>query len=104
ETISISRDTGTGDALEDVIASSATATDEVDAHLVASDAAQLLSVRQLAVLREYYAQGHTREEVATALGISTGTVSNELRRAGRVLLQVSLDDAELAHRALDALF
>jgi DNA-directed RNA polymerase specialized sigma24 family protein len=103
ETISISRAQDPA-PLEDILAAPSGGLEEADARLAAGDAAQLLSVRQLAIVREYFVLGRKREEVAATLGISHGTISNELRRAGQILLQVAMDDVELARRALEELF
>ena len=103
ETISISRRYGDEPPLEDLLPAAASDFDELEARFAAADAAALLSVRQLAVLRESYGQGRRREAVAESLGISHGTVSNELRRAGQVLLDVAGGDVNVARRALDAL-
>ncbi len=104
ETVSLSRPSLGGEPLDEILGGGGDDIDDAEVRMLAADVAQLLSLRQLSVLRESYALGRRREEVATALGISHGTVSNELRRAGSVLLQVSLGSRELAARVLEALF
>ena len=74
---------------------------EADVALIAADTIELLTLRQLRILVEYWRSGRSREEVARRLGISHGTVSNELRRAGSVLIDAAEGDAELAAGALD---
>ena len=103
ETISISRRWGDEPGIEEELGSAEGGFDEVDAKLVAADVAALVSVRQLAVLREFQARARSREEVAMVLGISHGTVSNELRRVGALLLDVADGDRAVARRALDYL-
>jgi hypothetical protein len=103
ETISISRRWGDEPPLEDRLAEAGGDFDELEAKMIAADAAALLSVRQLAVLRESHGRGLSREDTARALGLSRATISNELRRAGDLLLDVAVGDLPSARRALDFL-
>lgn len=77
--------------------------EEAEARITALDVAQLLTVRQLTILGHLFGLGMTREGVARELGVSRGTISNELERVGRVLLDASDGDEGLARRALEKL-
>jgi DNA-directed RNA polymerase specialized sigma24 family protein len=100
DTISISRRTGEGPALEELLTdrSDPAAAAELDDLVV--DAVALLTVRQLDVLGHRYADGLKRDDTARRLGISNGTVDNEIRRAVRIVLDVCEGDRGWAARVL----
>lgn len=100
ETISIFREVGPGTRVEDLVGTPDTGFDAVETRLLAEDARALLSVRQLIVLGERFAERKTREQVARLLGVANGTVDNEAQRAAGVILSVADGDFGVAAAVL----
>jgi len=103
ETLSLSRELAPGTTIEDLRGLDDPGFEAAEVRMLAEDARALLSVRQLIVLGQRYGEKRTREQVARTLGVGTGTVDNEARRAASVLLGVASGDFRVAGAVLGEL-
>ena len=99
ETISLQREDDDQPSIEEIFGSEDVELDRLELAQLTSDLAAVLTVRQTAVLRVFGQRG-TREETARALSVSSGTVTNVLRRIGALALQLADGDSGRAKRAL----
>lgn len=96
ETISISRRIGDAPTLEELLTDRSDPSRAAELAELVEDSVGLLTIRQLEVLGLRYAEEMHRDDTARRLGISNGTVDNELKRAVRVVLEVCEGDRRSA--------
>jgi hypothetical protein len=101
ETLSLSQHWLRTHSLEEIMENAPSGLEEVEARVIGGDVVGQLSAQQVQILRWRWGKHRNREQTASGLGISHGTVDNELGRAGRVILAACGGDRNLARSVLD---